>query len=139
MIDTDKLAFKNMLVALFSINNKPTPDKDIMRMWWHKLERFEFKVVGRAFDTWTDTPSKLPQPAEIVALCRPREQEYKALPPPVSKSDNKLHSVDLVKLANESVGKPRDMKDWARKIIANPQNYPDISLRIAKEALNNAN
>ena len=76
MIDTDKLAFKNMLVAVFSIYNKPTPDKDIMRMWWHKLERFEFNVIGRAFDRWTDIPNKLPQPADIVILCRPQLEIY---------------------------------------------------------------
>ena len=32
--------------------------------------------------------------------------------------------------------KLKDMKAWAHRIIAKPKNYPAISLKTAKEALN---
>jgi len=136
LIDTDKVAFKEMLVAVFSIYSKPQPEKEILRIWWHKLERFDFNVVGRAFDKWTDIPNKLPQPADIVSLCRPHEEVYKALPAPVNKEANKVHSEEIVKYIHETIKPTKDMRAWARRIIANPKKYPDISLRIAKEALN---
>ena len=46
MIETDKKAFKDMVNAVFTIYGKPLPEKEMLRIWWHKLERFEFGVVG---------------------------------------------------------------------------------------------
>lgn len=135
MIDSDKLAFKEMLIAVYTIYSKPVPTKEILRLWWHKLEKFEFNVVGRAFDRWTDTPNKLPQPGEIKDLCKPREDVYKYLPAPINIEANKVHSNELIKIVKEGIKAPTDMKNWARLIKANPKNYPDISLRYAEEAL----
>ena len=95
MIDTDKLAFKDMIVAVFAIYNKPPPEKEMLRIWFHKLSRFEFSVVAKALDVWTDTPNKLPQPADIISLCKPREDVYFALPSPVNYEQNKKHVEEL--------------------------------------------
>lgn len=124
-----------MVNAVFTIYSKPLPEKEMLRIWWHKLERFEFNVVGMAFDKWTDTPNKLPQPADIVGLCKPREEVYKALPAPINKEANKAHADEVVKFIAEVKKPTKDMMEWARKIIANPKYYPDISLRYAKQAL----
>lgn len=136
MNDADKIAFKEMLIAVFSIYNKPQPEKEMLRIWWHKLERFDFNTVGRAFDKWTDIPNKLPQPADIVTLCRPHDEVYKALPAPVNKIANKNHADEIVKFIENVSNVTKDTRDWAHKIIANPKRYPDISYRIAREALN---
>ena len=136
MNDADKVAFKEMLIAVFSIYNKPQPEKEMLRIWWHKLERFDFNTVGRAFDKWTDIPNKLPQPADIVTLCRPHDEVYKALPAPVNKIANKTHADEIVKFIENVGNVTKDTRDWAHKIIANPKRYPDISYRIAREALN---
>ena len=136
MNDADKVAFKEMLIAVFSIYNKPQPEKEMLRIWWHKLERFDFNTVGRAFDKWTDIPNKLPQPADIVTLCRPHDEVYKALPAPVNKIANKNHADEIVKFIENVSNVTKDTRDWAHKIIANPKRYPDISYRIAREALN---
>ena len=135
MIDTDKLAFKNMLVAVFSIYNKPPPDKDIMRMWWDKLERFEFNVIGPAFDRWTDIPNKLPQPADIVILCRPQQEIYKALPAPVDVESNQKHADELAIFIHERLKPKTDFHAWAKRIMANPKNFPDKSVEEAKKVL----
>lgn len=58
--------------------------------------------------------------------------DYKALPKP-KLSDEKIN--ELHDKLTEFVSGKRDMKAWAHKIIANPERYPDISYRYAKEAL----
>ena len=136
MNDADKVAFKEMLIAVFSIYNKPQPEKEMLRIWWHKLERFDFNTVGRAFDKWTDIPNKLPQPADIVSLCRPHDEVYKALPAPVNKIANKTHADNVVKFVSDRLVSKTDYKAWAKRILANPNLFPDTSVQYAKEALN---
>jgi hypothetical protein len=138
MIDTDKRPFADMINAVFAIYNKGAPEKEMLRIWWHKLERFEFSVVGKAFDVWTDTPNKLPQPADIIALCKPREDVYFALPSPVNYAENKKHIEELNTFVAKKLKPKTDYKAWAKRIIANPQNFPEISLKYAQEAMQNA-
>jgi hypothetical protein len=135
MIDADKLAFKDMIVAVFAIYNKPPPEKEMLRIWFHKLSRFDFSVVAKALDVWTDTPNKLPQPADIIALCKPREDVYFALPSPVNYAENKKHIEELNTFVAKKLKPKTDHRAWAKRIIANPQNFPEISLKYAQEAL----
>jgi hypothetical protein len=135
MIDTDKQAFKDMINAVFTIYGKPLPEKEMLRIWWHKLERYDFSAVGRAFDKWTDTPNKLPQPADIVQMCKPREAEYHALPPPVSHEDNKKHADKLALFIHERIKPKTDYHAWAKRILKNPQNFPDTSVEAARKLL----
>lgn len=133
MIDTDKHAFKEMLNAVFSIYGKPLPEKEMLRIWWHKLERFEFSAVGRAFDHWTDSPNKLPQPADIIQLCKPREAEYHALPAPVSYAENKENVDKLNKFIADKLKPKTNYRSWATRILDNPQNFPEFAVNAARE------
>jgi hypothetical protein len=135
MTDLDKLAFKDMIVAVFAIYNKPPPEKEMLRIWFHKLSRFDFSVVAKALDIWTDTPNKLPQPADIIALCKPREDVYYALPSPVNYAENKKHIEELNTFVSKKLKPKTDHKAWAKRIIDNPKNFPEISLKYAQEAL----
>ena len=135
MIDTEKRQFADMINAVFTIYGKPLPEKEMLRIWWHKLERFEFSAVGKAFDVWTDTPNKLPQPADIIALCKPREDVYFALPAPVNSAENRKHMEELNTFVAEALKPKSDYKAWAKRIIASPQNFPEISLKYAQEAV----
>ena len=135
MIESDKKAFKEMVTAVFTIYSKPAPEREMLRIWWHKLERFEFNIVGKAFDAWTDTPNKLPQPADIIALCRPREEVYFALPAPVNYEENKKNLEKLDSFIAEHLKSKTDYKAWAKRILANPKMFPDSSLESAKKAL----
>ena len=135
MTDLDKLAFKDMIVAVFAIYNKPPPEKEMLRIWFHKLSRFDFSVVAKALDVWTDTPNKLPQPADIIALCKPREDVYFALPSPVNYAENKKHIEELNTFVAKKLKPKTDHRAWAKRIIANPQNFPEISLKYAQEAM----
>ena len=135
MIETDKKAFKDMINAVFTIYGKPLPEKEMLRIWWHKLERFDFNVVGRALDKWTDTPNKLPQPADIVQICKPREAEYHALPAPISYAENKQNVDKLNKFISEKLKPKTDYHAWARRILNNQQNFPETSVAAAKMVL----
>jgi hypothetical protein len=135
MIETDKKAFKDMVNAVFTIYGKPLPEKEMLRIWWHKLERYDFSAVGRAFDKWTDTPNKLPQPADIVQMCKPREAEYHALPAPVSVADNKANVEKLNKFIAKEIKPKDDFHGWAKRILKTPQNFPEMSVDAARKLL----
>jgi hypothetical protein len=133
MIDTDKLAFKEMINAVFTIYGKPLPEKELLRIWWHKLERYDFNQVGRAFDHWTDSPNKLPQPADIIQLCKPREAEYHALPAPVSYAENKQNVDKLNKFIADKLKPKTNYRSWVTRILDNPQNFPEFAVQAAQE------
>jgi hypothetical protein len=38
-------------------------------------------------------------------------------------------------MAEQQTNKPKDMRAWAKRIIANPKNYPAKSLKFAQEAM----
>ena len=57
--------------------------------------------------------------------------------PKLSKEQNHKYSHEVLKfMAEQDNNKPKDMRAWAKRIIANPKNYPPISLKFAKEAIN---
>ena len=73
MIDNEKAQFKSMMKALTQLFNKPDLDIELLRIWWHKLNRFEFRVVSKSFDTWVDNNKRMPTPADILELCKAQE------------------------------------------------------------------
>jgi hypothetical protein len=73
--------------------------------------------------------------AYILELLRPQVTIHQRLASPLRVEENKRHIAELKDGIEKMVQPKRDMKDWARKILANPGNYPDISIRFAKEAL----
>ena len=134
MIDTDKLAFKEMVNAVYTIYNKPLPEKEMLRIWWHKLERFDFATVGRAFDSWTDAPNKMPQPAEIIQLCKPREVDYYALPAPINYEENKKNVDKLNQFIADRLKPKTNYRSWIDRVLENPQNFPEFSVSEAEKA-----
>lgn len=73
MIDQEKAQFKAMMRAVTQLFNKPDLDIELLRIWWHKLSRFDFNVVSKSFDTWVDANKKMPTPADILELCKLKE------------------------------------------------------------------
>ncbi len=133
MIEADKRAFKDMINTVFIIYGKQAPEKDVLRVWWHKLERFDIASVGRAFDRWTDTPNKLPQPADIVQLCKPREAEYHTLPAPVATAETKANIERMNKLIKEKIKPKQNFREWADRILNNPHLFPEYAVESAKK------
>jgi hypothetical protein len=75
MIDLEKAKFKAMMKALTSLYNKQELDQEMLRIWWHKLNRFDFVVVNKSFDAWLDTNKRMPTPADILEICRLHESK----------------------------------------------------------------
>ena len=70
MIESEKGQFKAMMKALTALYGKQELDVELLRIWWHKLSRFDLQIVNRAFDKWIDTNKKMPVPADILELCK---------------------------------------------------------------------
>jgi hypothetical protein len=66
----DKRAFQSMMITVMALYYKPSLDKDALRVWWQKLEKYDFNTVSRAFNVFTDSPNKPPTPADIIELCK---------------------------------------------------------------------
>ena len=76
MLDIEKNQFKSMMRALTSLYGKQELDQELLRIWWHKLYRFDFQMVSKAFDSWVDTNKRMPTPADILELCKAQELKH---------------------------------------------------------------
>lgn len=75
MVEQEKAQFKAMMRALTQLFNKPDLDIELLRIWWHKLSRFDFSVVSKSLDAWVDSNKRMPTPADIMELCKSQEQK----------------------------------------------------------------
>lgn len=136
MIEDDKQNFRKMLGVVMQTYDKPKPDRDLLIVWWSKLNRFEFETVRAAFDQWIDSSKYAPTPMEIMELCKPKVTIHARIASPLNIEANKRHADELMATVNKLVSPERDHKAWARKILANPKGRPEIAIRFAREAIN---
>ena len=136
----DKISFKSMMDTLASIYQKQPLDQNTLRVWFYKLEKFEFSIVSKAFDKHIDNSKFFPSIFDILQLCREKPIEFARLEAPkLSKEANAVYAANVNKFVQDIKSedkKLKDMRAWAHRIIANPKNYPAISLEFAKEAIN---
>ena len=126
-----------MMDTLTSVYQKQPLDQNSFKLWFYKLEKFEFNIVAKAFDKHIDSSKFFPSIFDILQLCREKPIEFARLEAPkLSKQQNHQYSHEVLKfMAKQDNNKPKDMRAWAKRIIANPKNYPPISLKFAKEAV----
>ena len=65
-----------MMNTIALIYSKPEPTQDTLRVWWAKLNQYEFMQVSRAFDNWVDKNKYMPNIADIletVKMQQPKE------------------------------------------------------------------
>ena len=136
----DKISFKSMMDTLASIYQKQSLDQNTLRVWFYKLEKFEFSIVSKAFDKHIDNSKFFPSIFDILQLCREKPIEFVRLEAPkLSKEANAVYAANVNRFVQDNIiedKKLKDMRAWAHRIIANPKNYPAISLEFAKEAIN---
>jgi hypothetical protein len=135
LTEENKFAFKQMMNLLMETYQKPKPSNEVLRLWFQKLEKHEIEVVCKAFDTWIDTKTFVPTPADIIDLCRHRVTIAPRLASPINLDNNRKHMEQVKREVAKFLEPKEDPKAWAKKILANPKQYPDISVRFAKEAL----
>jgi hypothetical protein len=139
MNNDDKIGFKQMMDTVTTLYQKQPLDLDTIRVWFHKLERFEFSIVTKAFDKHIDNSKFFPSIFDILQLCREKPIEFARLKAPkLSKEENAVYAANVNRFVKDNKiedKKLKDMRAWAHRIIANPKNYPAISLEFAKEAI----
>ena len=135
----DKIRFQSMMDTLTSVYQKQPLDQDSFKFWFYKLQNFEFNVVTKAFDKHIDNSKFFPSIFDILQLCREKPIEFARLEAPkLSKQANAVYAANVNKFVQDIKSedkKLKDMRAWAHRIIANPKNYPPISLKFAKEAV----
>jgi hypothetical protein len=92
------------------------------------------RAVSNLFDKWLVTEKELPTVNDIMHMAKPREY-HKALPAPRNEEVSREGLAKINQVVADSVKPKKDMKAWAKRILATPKNYPDIAIRFAKEAL----
>lgn len=136
----DKISFKSMMDTLTTLYQKQPLDQNTLRVWFYKLEKFEFSIVSKAFDEHIDSSKFFPSIFDILQLCREKPIEFARLEAPkLSKEANAVYAANVNRFVQDNIiedKKLKDMRAWAHRIIANPKNYPAISLEFAKEAIN---
>ena len=141
MIETQKKGFKDMMNTIASIYSKPEPTQDTLRVWWAKLEKYEFMDVSHAFDDWVNRNKYMPTIADVLETLRANQPKdfVKALPRHFTEEEIKNNHDRMKKTVQEISSKPSlDPKAWARKIVNDfdkGKYKSEIGLKFAREAL----
>ena len=141
MIDTQKKGFKDMMNTIASIYSKPEPTQDTLRVWWAKLEKYEFMDVSHAFDDWVNRNKYMPTIADVLETLRANQPKdfVKALPRHFTEEEIKNNYDRMKRTVQEISSKPAlDPKAWARKIVNDfdkGKYKSEIGLKFAREAL----
>jgi hypothetical protein len=133
--DDDAKRFSSMMNITWQSCGRNQPEKETKAYWFNKLEKYEFKEVENAFDEWLKSQDELPTIHQIIKLCQHKVTIYAQLASPLAMADNKRHAQEVVDFVANNITKKTDYRAWAKKIIDNPKNYPDISLKYANEAI----
>ena len=70
MTDNDKIGFMDMMNTVTTLYSKPKFEKDTLKVWYAKLERFDFQTVAKAFDSYVNQFTIMPTPADIIKICK---------------------------------------------------------------------
>lgn len=141
MVETEKIGFKSMMNSITTIYSRPELDRETLRIWWAKLEKYPFLTVSKSFDTYVNSNKFMPTISDIVDLCRASEPKsfVKALPRHFNEQELKNNHEKMKTIAREIANqKNNDPKAWARKILndAEKGKYKmDIGIKFAREAL----
>jgi hypothetical protein len=135
MTNQDKNNFMKLINSVMKIYDKPEIELSLMRVWFVKLQEFDFKTVCTAFNAYTSKNTSAPTPIDIIKLC-PRPTQFSAIAAPrMALEDSKKHADQVMQIVSKTLSPTTDYKAWAKRILAKPKNYPAISIRFAKEAL----
>jgi hypothetical protein len=111
------------------------PMEQIKAVWAEDLAGCSAEQIRHALDHCKTHLKFPPTCPEFVSLCREfrqKPQNVAYLPAPVSRMPP--HVAEQLRAFVEGK-RSGDCRDWARKILANPKQYPWISKQMAEEAL----
>jgi hypothetical protein len=129
----DAKEFSGIIDVVWQSLGRNSVDKTTKQYWFSKLQHLPMGDVSALFDKWLLTEKELPTINDILHMAKPRDY-YKQLPAPKN-MESSIEGLKKMEKAISQVSKKTDMRHWAKVIIANPKNYPDISLKLAREAM----
>ncbi|CAB4127866.1 hypothetical protein UFOVP96_35 [uncultured Caudovirales phage] len=141
MTENEKIGFKSMMNSITTIYSRPELDRETLRIWWAKLEKYPFLTVSKSFDNYVNSNKFMPTISDIVDLCRASEPKpfVKALPRHFSEEELQNNHAKMKALAKEMANKgATDPKAWARKIINDYEKGKykmELGVKFAREAL----
>jgi len=141
LIEQEKIGFKDMMHSVTTIYSRPDLDRETLRIWWAKLEKYEFMVVSKAFDRYVNSNKFMPTISDILDICRLQEPKefVKALPRHFTEQEIRNNHDKMKQVASEIASRPTaDPKAWARRILNDSEKgryKNEIGIKFAKEAL----
>lgn len=114
------------------------PLESVKAEWQAKLDGMSSKIVFKAVDYCSNNLKFPPTLPEFVLLCKANtpSEINKALPRHFTEAEIAKNHERLEKVSKDlSSTSKTDYKDWAKRIIANPKAYPDLSFKLATEAM----
>lgn len=112
-------------------------DMEAMKATWTRgLSGISGQQLRDALDYCADHEQFVPTLPRFREICEQmrKVEPVKALPRKFTDAELRANQ-QRVKKAVASLEPARDMKKWARDILANPKGRPEIAIRFAKEAL----
>jgi hypothetical protein len=122
-----------MMNVVWQSYGRNHPDSETIRYWFDKLVKHEFNVASNAFDEWLKTQKDLPTVSDILKLCQHKVTIHARIASPLALESYKQHADNVIAYVAKNIKPQSDYRAWIKPILANPKNYPDISLQYAKE------
>ena len=125
----------------FSLINEAGKDIGIENaklVWAHELAGVSKERLIEGLKSTYDYP---PSADDFLKRCaiKVKIQDYKALPAPHIDEILIKENIEKINQIAATMKQKNNYRDWVKPILANSKNYPDISLKIAKEVLNDEN
>ena len=113
------------------------PIDSVHAEWQKTLSVFSAKTVFGAVDYCADNLKFPPTLPEFKLICKARtpQEITKALERKFSDDEIEANKRRIEKISKDLTASKVDHKAWARKVRANPSDYPEDSLKKANQAL----
>jgi hypothetical protein len=125
--------FDKFRIGELNANGKDIGVENAKLTWGKRLAGLSAERIGAAINANYDYA---PSCDDFRAKCVIKSEiiNYKMLPKHFSEDEIKHNQERLEEIGKDLSTKSKtDYRAWIRPILANPKNYPDISLKLAKE------
>lgn len=130
----DAAYFSEVMDASWQSLHRTPVDKATKKYWFNQLQSYPVGDVGNAFHRFVRTNRALPYIDDIVNLCKPAHFSITHEPVIIDYEKSKENANNVKKMMESKRIGTNKGKDWADKILANPQNYKPIAVNFAKQA-----
>jgi hypothetical protein len=135
----DAKEFSTLMDVTWQSLGRNYVDRPTKLYWFNKLQKYALGQVANSFDKWimtrTENNKDLPTIDDIIKGCIVKDDFVKALPYKNNPEISKDGLDKIAKVISQTLKPKTDYKAWAKRILANPQNFPAQSVAYAKEAL----